>query len=593
MEFNNKLTYLQSLCIPFRIAPIEATFHLLQGLLNLVVAPVKILLTAYFIDTALYVVTHNYGANRIILPLIAIGVFSVYNYVLSPIKGLFNTSMKIKSRIKLRVPFLEKRSRLEYKHIENPKTQDLLNRVWSNPEEQLSGALNNLINLIVIVGTVASQVIVLIMNAPLAGGILLVFSTPLYIMAVKAGKYRYQAQRDYTLEQRRSWYASWCIWSRHTADERNMFGFTDYLNDMYYRFSETGRKAMLKVDTRWFVRSRASAVLLGVLSAIGLFIMAPAVEAGYMSVGIFIVLQTALFSSINQLAWSLPVALTQIAQEREFIKDINIFFGLSETPDAESLPTETQFNFESLELKDVSFKYPGTEKLILNKLSLKIENGKHYSFVGINGAGKTTITKLITRLYDEYTGEILLNGKPLKEWTMPQIKSCFCALFQDFALYDITVKENVCLGKTNGASDDEIDRALELSGFNKKSKNLKDGKNTLLGKTYDAGIDLSGGQWQSLVLARAILSPSPVKILDEPTAALDPMAESQVYAQFESLSRDFTTIFISHRLASAKLADVIFVIDNGNVKEEGCHEELMNKRGIYAEMFESQQSWYQ
>ncbi|MDR0272110.1 MAG: ATP-binding cassette domain-containing protein, partial [Clostridiales bacterium] len=120
----------------------------------------------------------------------------------------------------------------------------------------------------------------------------------------------------------------------------------------------------------------------------------------------------------------------------------------------------------------------------------------------------------------------------------------------------------------------------------------KNGKNTLLGKTHEDGVDLSGGQWQRLAFARAILSPAPVKILDEPTAALDPVAESQVYAQFESISRNSTTIFISHRLASAKLADVIFVIDEGKVKEQGSHAELMTQNGIYAEMFESQQSWY-
>jgi ATP-binding cassette subfamily B protein len=593
MDFKKQLTYLNVLGIPFRIAPVEAIFHILHSAVSLVVVPVRILLTAYFIDTALSVVTNNYDASRIIMPLVAIGVFSVYNYILSPVTEILNARVSVKARLKLRVPFLEKRVRLEYKHIENPETKDLLSRVWDNPEGQLSNALNNLLHLFIVVGTVASQSIILLVNAPLAGGMLLVCSIPMFMIALKAGKYRYQAQREYSMEQRRAWDVSWYLWAPQVADERNMFGFTDCINDKFCEFSEISRKAMLKVDALWFIRSRISAVLMGLLSAIGLFILAPAVVAGNLSVGFFIALQTALFGSISHLAWGLPFAFTQIAKEREFIKDVNDFFKLSETADAETLPADTPFDFESLELRDVSFKYPGSEKLILNKLSLKIEKNKHYSIVGVNGAGKTTLTKLITRLYDDYTGEILLNGKSLKKWSMSQIKSCFCALFQDFSRYDITVAENVCMGKINGASEEEVDSALELSGFDKESSHLKDGKDTLLGKTHDTGIDLSGGQWQSLAFARAILSPSPVKILDEPTAALDPMAEKNMYARFESISQNSTTIFISHRLASAKLADVIFVIDEGNVKEEGSHLELLSMGGIYSEMFKNQQSWYQ
>ncbi|MDR0273693.1 MAG: ABC transporter ATP-binding protein/permease, partial [Clostridiales bacterium] len=444
MKLNN-LTYLRVLFIPIKIAPIESILQVLHRFVELAIVPINILVTAYFIDTALSVVMQNSEASAIILPLIAIGFFSVYNYILSPLSGLLSSRMHIKARMKLRIPFLEKRVRLEFKHIENSKTRDLLERVWNNPGGQLSGALYNLIHLIVIVGTTASQILILLINAPLAGGILLVCSVPIFIMALKAGKYSYQTQREYTMEQRRAWGISWYIWGREPAHERNMFGYTDYMNDRFFYFSEVNRKAMLKVNTQWFLRSRSSAVLLGILSAAGLFIMAPAVASGELSVGLFIMLQTSLFNSINQLAWGLPHTFEQISKEREFIKDVNEFFALSETADAESLPSETSFAFESLEFKDVSFTYPGTEKIILDKLSMKIERDKHYSFVGVNGAGKTTLTKLITRLYDDYTGEILLNGKSLREWNLSQIKSCFCALFQDFARYDITVAENAAI----------------------------------------------------------------------------------------------------------------------------------------------------
>ena len=288
----------------------------------------------------------------------------------------------------------------------------------------------------------------------------------------------------------------------------------------------------------------------------------------------------------------MPRTFRQFVYHREWLKEFNQFIALSGVEDATALPTAPPPMFRSLEFCDVTFVYPGMEKTVLRNLSLKIEPGKHYAFVGVNGAGKTTLTKLLTRLYDSYTGEILLNGKELRQWEMADIKATFCALFQDFVRYDITVAENAAIGNANGATAEEIDRALQLAGFDAKAATLKEGKDTLLGKTHDDGVDLSGGEWQRLAFARAILSPAAVKILDEPTAALDPIAESRMYTQFEEIAHSFTTIFISHRLASAKMADVIYVLDGGRVTEAGNHDELVKRGGTYAAMYESQRGWY-
>jgi ATP-binding cassette subfamily B protein len=323
-----------------------------------------------------------------------------------------------------------------------------------------------------------------------------------------------------------------------------------------------------------------------------MFMLVPSVIGGGMSVGLFISLIGSLFSIINWIGWGLPQHFQQFAEQREYLKDLNQFLELSETKDADALPAAVPVDFDSLEFKNVSFTYPGTEKKILDGCSFKIEKGRHDSFVGVNGAGKTTVTKLLTRLYDDYEGEILLNGVNLREYPLAQVKAAFCAVFQDFARYDITVAENVAIGKANGATDEEIDNAIKLSGFGEKVAALKDGRDTMLGKTQDDGVDLSGGEWQRVAFARAIISPAPVKILDEPTAALDPVAESQIYAQFEEISRGVTTLFISHRLASAKMADIIYVLENGQITEQGSHDELMRAAGTYAEMFESQRSWY-
>ncbi|MCL1884181.1 MAG: ABC transporter ATP-binding protein/permease [Defluviitaleaceae bacterium] len=586
------LTFKRTLGIPFKVAPVEIGVNLIEAIISLAITPVSVLVTAYFIDTAITVVTEGESFDRIIPPLVLMAVFSIYWYILNPLTNLVRQSMNIKARLALRIPFLEKRVRLEYKHAENKDTIDLINRVWNNPEGQLMGVFDTTLNFIFTLGRVISIGVIVLINAPLAGLILFVLSAPIFIISIKAGKDNYQAHKEATLDARWSWNIYWVLTARETAAERNMFGFVDFLSEKFQHYFEANRKHVLKTNFKWFARSKASSILLGLLSAAGLFVMAPSVAAGTLSVGMFISIQGALFSLINMIGWNLPYIFELFTTQREYLKESNQYFDLSEIEGAESLPVVPPPEFKSLEFKNVSFSYPGTEKVILDELSLKMEKGKHYSFVGVNGAGKTTLIKLITRLYDDYTGEILLNGKSLREWELPQIKGMFCALFQDFAQFDITVAENAAIGKINGASEAEIENALELANFDKVAEELKDGVNTLLGKTHEDGIELSGGQWQRLAFARAIISPAPVKILDEPTAALDPIAESQVYAQFESIAKDFTTIFISHRLASAKLADVIFVLKDGKLAEQGSHEELVGRGEMYAEMFESQKSWY-
>jgi len=593
MNILRRMSYIRALALPFQVVPFFTLLSILERLIALVMAPVAVFVTAHFIDTALRVVQEGLPASDLAWPLAALGAVSVYGYMMSPLMGLANTRGGFATVRKLRIPLVEKRARLAFKHLENTKTLDLIDRVWNNLEGRLSGILGTFTGFVVLVGQTVAYAVILLAHAPLAGVILVLLSVPMFWLAMLAGKANYQAERDQSERSRQVWTMGWYVQGREMAAERNLFGYANKMTEKYLTGFEDVRKWRLRVNALWYARSKAGSILLGLLSSAILFMLAPAVADGRMSVGMYIALLGALFATVNNMGWALPYHFQEFTNQREFLKEFNEFIDLTETPDADCLPAPAPPPFQRLEFRNVSFTYPGTEKLILDKLNLLIENGKHYSFVGINGAGKTTITKLIMRLYDDYEGEILLNGKELRTWEMADIKAIFCALFQDFVRYDVTVAENVSIGKANGTTDAEIDRALALSGFDEKAETLKDGKNTLLGKTHDDGIDLSGGEWQRLAFARAIISPAAVKILDEPTAALDPVAESQMYTKFEEISEGFTTIFISHRLASAKMADVIYVLDAGKVREQGNHDELMAQNGVYAEMFESQRSWYQ
>lgn len=247
-----------------------------------------------------------------------------------------------------------------------------------------------------------------------------------------------------------------------------------------------------------------------------------------------------------------------------------------------------------IEFRDVSFRYPRTDRYILRHVNLKITPGEHLSIVGLNGAGKTTFIKLLCRLYDVNEGAILLDGRNIKEYSDEEYRKLFAVVFQDFQLFAFSLKENVALHKSPEASEDEIEKALLLSGVYEDAVKLEKGLDTIIYKSFDEkGTELSGGQRQKVAISRAMFKNAPIVILDEPTAALDPMAEYEIYRKFNDLVGGKTAIYISHRLSSCKFCDRIAVFAEDHIKEYGTHEELIGyEEGIYATMFKAQAGYY-
>lgn len=245
-----------------------------------------------------------------------------------------------------------------------------------------------------------------------------------------------------------------------------------------------------------------------------------------------------------------------------------------------------------IEFSHVSFKYPRSEQYVLKDINLKITSGEHLSVVGLNGAGKTTFIKLLCRLYDVTEGEILIDGINIKEYSEEEYRKLFAVVFQDFQLFAFSLKDNIALGDI--AKEDEVNRVLELSGFYEDAQKLPQGLDTMLYKSFDEkGTELSGGQQQKTAIARALYKNAPIVILDEPTAALDPVAEYDIYRRFDTLVGGKTAIYISHRLSSCKFCDRIAVFAENTIKEYGTHEELVDKKnGIYAELFAAQAQYY-
>lgn len=256
------------------------------------------------------------------------------------------------------------------------------------------------------------------------------------------------------------------------------------------------------------------------------------------------------------------------------------------------LPTSDMLPCD-IELKNLWYKYPGAENYTIKNMNLHIKKGEKIALVGVNGAGKTTLIKLICGLYTPTKGEITINGKKSSLYNRDEYYTLFSVVFQDIHLLPISIEKNIALQTDGNIDEEKMNKVLIQSGFIKKVEALPKGKNTLLVKSvFEDAIDLSGGEMQKLILARALYKGGPVIILDEPTAALDPIAENEIYEKYNDLTKEHTSIFISHRLSSTRFCDRILFMENGKILEEGQHDTLMKGDGSYKKMYDMQSYYY-
>ena len=314
---------------------------------------------------------------------------------------------------------------------------------------------------------------------------------------------------------------------------------------------------------------------------------------GYISVGDFVLYFgvvngfSSWLSEIFAEASVLNQLSTKIKRFREYL-DFPEYYRKEDGvhPNRDKMPKE-------IELKNVSFRYEKNQPYVLKNFSLVIRPGEHLAIVGLNGAGKTTLIKLICGLIDPTDGQVLYNGKPVTEYNRVELYQMYSAVFQQFSIMPVTIEEIVAEAPKAQVDSERVKKCLELAGMWERIQKLPDKLQSQYGRTiYDDGIEFSGGETQKLLLARSIYKSAPILLLDEPTAALDPIAESELYQKYNQISEGKTAVFISHRLASANFCNRIILIENGAVCEEGTHRELIAKKGKYYNLFELQAKYY-
>lgn len=581
--------------LPLACEPFCTVGVVVQKVLTSVVNVLWVLVEAALIDRAIGLVTGK-GTLAGMAPFLAAMVLIVaWKRMGYSFGRILTRRIEISAVYQMGVEAVKKRSRLKYKLIEDEKAWELSNRISRDMKNNVWSMTQHTSNFILgLVRIIGVFLIIFAQSVGLGLGCLLL-SLPVLVFSVINGKKTYKAYKEASVFARRGDYLQGVMTDRESVNERALFSYVDHVNEKWLEQTTASRKIFVGTAARRELRNGVSAVLTNTISTVMVCFLVAGLCRGTLTVGVFIALSKAIYEMIGLIQGNIGGSLVTMVRYAAYMKDLTQFANMEEQEGTDSLPEKPQA-LESLEFRHVTFRYPGTEKDILKDFSLKMEAGKHYAFVGENGAGKTTVTKLLTGLYDEYQGEILLNGRELREYTQAQLKGMFTGVYQDFARYYDTVADNILLGDISSMEKKDavqrMEEHLQELGIREEMEGLPRGYDTPLGKLEEGSVDLSGGQWQRVAMARCLMSAAPIQILDEPTAALDPISESRLYEEFKQISRGRTTIFISHRLGSTGLADEIFVLQDGRVAESGSHRELMAMEGRYAQMYESQKNWY-
>ena len=487
---------------------------------------------------------------------------------------------------------MEHAATLDLEDFEDSELQDRLERARRQAAGR-SSLIGQLFGQAQDVVTVASFAVGLVVFAPWLIALLAVALLPAFIGEAHFNAQSYSLNYARTPERRELDYVRQTGASAETAKEVKIFGLNAFLIERYRALATS----FFEANRRIAVRRAGWGSLLSAIGTLAYYVAYAYIVwrtlHGDFSIGDLTFLAGS-FRRLRNLLENLLMGFSQVAGQALYLDDLFSFFEIEpeivRPPDPRPFPVPIR---EGFAFDNVGFRYPGAERWAVRGLTFELRAGETLALVGENGAGKTTLVKLLTRLYDPDEGRILLDGHDLREYDPLAIRANIGVIFQDFVRYFFTAADNIAVGRI-AARDDRarIIRAAERSLADEVIRKLPGGYDQVLGKRFRAGVDLSGGEWQKVAIARAYMRDAQLLILDEPTAALDARSEFEVFKRFKDLSEGRTAVLISHRFSSVRMADRIVVLKDGAVDSAGTHAELLALRGRYAELFELQAAGY-
>lgn len=493
---------------------------------------------------------------------------------------------------------LKKWMTMDYELMEDPEYKAVEDKAGKAVNSNHSPAMNiprtlvelfsNLIGFLLYAGVIAAI-------HPLILLILMLTAAVNWIMLSRARKYLEKTRDERSKLDKKLRALKDAIRNPEAAKDIRMYSALGWLGGLYHSQFEAYKKAEREVLKKQMHAQLTDALMILLRDGVAYAFLIWLVLDGQMSLGDFVYIFAAIGALAGWMSGILTAAsdLNKASIEMDDIRAMLEHPGRMNTgvgvplPSGDALPP-------ALALKGVSYTYPNADRPALKDVNLDIRAGERIAIVGANGAGKTTLIKLLCGLYTPSKGEVLLNGRPIFEYNRDEYYTLFSAVFQDIHLLSASIAENISQKTPELADAGKIRHCLNLTGLNEKIDRLPDKEETLLVRAVHAdATELSGGEKQKLAMARALYKDAPVVVLDEPTAALDPIAENEVYQKYAELTEGKTSVYISHRLASTRFCDRILLIDKNVIAEMGSHDELMQLGGVYAHMFEVQASYYQ
>jgi ATP-binding cassette, subfamily B, bacterial len=545
------------------------------------------------IDAVIAFVTHKTGNLAHIWKLVGIELgLAILSDILGRLNTLCDSLLGDRFTDLISVRLMRHATELDLASFEDPVFYDKLERARRQTNGRLT-LLSSLLNMGQDTLTLISLSAGLIVFSPWLMALLIAAVIPAFLGETHFTKLTYSVHFQWTPQRRMLDYLRYLGASAQSAKEVKIFGLGRHLAQRYHQLSND-----IYNENKKIAIERASiGSALNVVSTCGYYgayvVVLARTLSGGISIGTFTFLTNA-FARSRMYIERILSGFNDISEQAIFLQDLFEFFemqpSIRSNPMAIPAPRPIRQGFE---FRNVNFSYAGSDRLVVQNINFRLYPGEKIALIGENGAGKTTLVKLLARLYDPTAGEIFLDGHDLREYDVEDLRREIGVIFQDYMRYDMLIRENIGFGNIDSLTDhSRMETAARKSLAKDLISRFPNGYDQMVGRRFDGGVDLSGGEWQKLALARAYMREAQLLILDEPTATLDARAEYEVFQRFSELTKGRTAVLISHRFSTVRMADRILVLAGGEIREQGTHEHLLALGGRYAELFELQAAGY-